>query len=91
MELRHKVTICLGSSCFSRGNRDVLELIRQFLKDNDLEGQVDFRGDLCSHHCSTGPIVVIDGQIYENVDQENIFDILNEVFRLELLSGKESL
>ncbi len=86
MELRHKVIICLGSSCFSRGNRDVLDLIRKFLTDNHLESCVEFRGDLCSHHCSSGPIVEIDGQIYENVNQENIFDILNEVFRVELLS-----
>ncbi len=88
MELRHKVTICLGSSCFSRGNRDILDLIRQFFKENKMDGMVDFRGDLCSHHCSSGPIVEIDGQIYENVNQENIFDILNDVFRVELLSRK---
>lgn len=91
MDSRHKITICLGSSCFSRGNRDVLELIRQFLKQNNLDTLVDFRGDLCGHHCSSGPIVVIDGQIYESVDQDNIFDILNEVFHIELLSGKGSL
>ena len=88
MDSSHKITICLGSSCFSRGNREVLDLIRHFLQENHLESHVDFRGDLCSHHCSTGPIVVIDNQIYENVDMENIFDILNEVFHADLLDRK---
>lgn len=70
------ITVCLGSSCFSRGNRDVLEIIKSFIKQHHLENEVFFHGDLCTGHCENGPILKIDNQLFENVSIENIDEIL---------------
>jgi len=75
-----EITVCLGSSCFSRGNRDVLEIIKSFLKQHHLENKVFFHGDLCTGHCENGPIVKIDNQLFENVNTDNIDEILNTFF-----------
>ena len=74
------ITICLGSSCFSRGNRHTLELIKDYLKEHDLENKVFFRGDLCDGLCEHGPILKINGEVIKNVTSENVFEILNEYF-----------
>ncbi|PWE00874.1 (2Fe-2S) ferredoxin domain-containing protein [Marinilabilia rubra] len=74
------ITICLGSSCFSRGNRYTLELIKNYLKEHNLEEQVFFRGDLCDGLCEHGPILKINGEVIRDVTSDNVFEILNEYF-----------
>ena len=80
MSTETDITICLGSSCFSRGNRHTLELIRSYLKEHNLEDKVFFRGDLCNGLCDEGPILKIDGKVYKHVTTENIYEILNNFF-----------
>ena len=84
MSTETDITICLGSSCFSRGNRHTLELIKSYLKEHGLEDKVFFRGDLCDGLCEQGPILKIDGKVYKHVTSENIYEILNRYF-----SGEE--
>ena len=38
-----EMQICLGSSCFSRGNKDVAVFIKEYLKKHHLEDKVVFR------------------------------------------------
>ena len=74
------IKICLGSSCFSRGNNNSLEQIKQYLKDNNLKEEVDFRGELCSGNCKHGPVLKINGQIFYEIDQKSIHKILDNHF-----------
>lgn len=70
--------ICLGSSCFSRGNRDVVQFIKEFLKKNHLDDKVVFKGARCLGHCSNGPNLVINGRVIEGVSLEVAEKILTE-------------
>ena len=70
--------ICLGSSCFSRGNRDVVQFIREYLKKNHLDDRVIFRGARCFGNCNEGPNLVIDGRIINRVTPELAEKILEE-------------
>jgi len=69
--------ICLGSSCFSRGNREVVAFIRDYLKKNHLEDKVIFRGDRCMGNCSKGPNLKIDDMMEEGVTITGIEAILD--------------
>ncbi|MDP4290683.1 MAG: (2Fe-2S) ferredoxin domain-containing protein [Bacteroidota bacterium] len=80
MDTQHEMIICLGSSCFSRGNSKNLRIIQDYLKKNNLETKVDFKGNLCSEHCNLGPILQIGDRIYKHVDESNIISILNDEF-----------
>ncbi len=75
------IVICLGSSCFSRGNRETLEVIKEYLKEKNVEDRVAFKGQLCSGSCNMGPVVWIDGKKYEGVTPTNVLPILNEIFK----------
>jgi NADH:ubiquinone oxidoreductase subunit E len=80
MTNKKEITICLGSSCFSRGNKKTLEAINNYLKQHKLEDQVFFHGELCTNNCAQGPVLKIGEQIYENVDSIGVIDILNAYF-----------
>lgn len=68
--------ICLGSSCFSRGNKDVVMFIREYLKRNHLDDKIIFKGARCMGHCSDGPNLRINGIITEDVTLSKIESIL---------------
>ena len=76
-----KIQVCMGSSCFSRGNNKNLQLITQYLKDNDFEAVVELSGLRCCNLCSKGPNVTIDGVEYNNVDCGTLIDILDKNFK----------
>ena len=73
-----EMQICLGSSCFSRGNKEVVAFIRDYLKRNHLEDKVIFRGARCMGHCSNGPNLRINNTIIENVTLGKIEEILEK-------------
>lgn len=70
--------ICLGSSCFSRGNKEVVLFIKEWLRKNHLEDRVMFKGARCFGHCSNGPNLVIDGKVIEGVGLAQVEKILEE-------------
>ncbi len=80
MDQKHEIIICLGSSCFARGNRDSLKFIEKYIKDNKLSDRADFRGKLCSGNCGKGPILFIDRVMLEDVKVEQLQEILDNLF-----------
>jgi len=57
------ITVCMGSSCFARANRDNLAVIEEYIRLHGLEGFVRLEGSLCLGACGEGPNVVIDGTV----------------------------
>lgn len=75
-----QITICLGSSCFSRGNRDTLEIIKKYISEKKLDAKVQFKGQLCSDMCNKGPIIWINQTEYQGVTPTSVISILNKEF-----------
>ncbi|MCF8231511.1 MAG: (2Fe-2S) ferredoxin domain-containing protein [Bacteroidales bacterium] len=80
MNSTHEIVICLGSSCFSRGNKKTLHAISEFLKSHSLEDKVYFHGAHCFDHCEKGPVMKINDEIYEHMTREKAIAILEEYF-----------
>lgn len=80
MVQRIEMQICLGSSCFSRGNKDVVMFIKDYLKRNHLNDRVIFKGARCMSRCSNGPNLNINGLIIEDVTIAKIEGILEKEF-----------
>ncbi len=81
MEEKIEITICLGSSCFARGNSSNLKFIQDYLKQNNLTDKVTFKGQLCSKLCNEGPIIIINGTVYKKVNKIVLEDILDKTFK----------
>ncbi|MDO4574478.1 MAG: (2Fe-2S) ferredoxin domain-containing protein [Planctomycetia bacterium] len=84
-----RIEICIGSSCFSRGNAKNVELVEKYLAERGLQDEVDVAlcGKLCTGLCPHGPVVTVDGKVYKQVDRGMMLEILRDC--LERKKGVE--
>ena len=71
-----EVSLCMGSSCFSRGNNRMVQTIQDFVRERGLENRVIVKGHLCEGLCKDGPHVRIDGQLYSCAEPACVLDVL---------------
>jgi len=71
------ITICMGSSCFLRGNNRNIEVIQDFIGSHSLAQRVELAGHLCEGHCKAGPNVTINDKMYHEVDPITIVGLMN--------------
>ncbi len=64
--------ICLGSSCFSRGNKEVVMYIKEYLWKHHLEDKIIFKGARCMGHCSKGPNIKLQEHISEGITMTSV-------------------
>lgn len=75
-----EIVICLGSSCFSRGNKKTLKVIQEYIVERNLKDKVFFHGAHCFGKCEKGPLLQIGEKEYENVTSDNVVELLNSIF-----------
>ena len=77
-----KMVICIGSSCFARGNAENVKITEEFLAKRGLSDEVDIdlSGGLCTGNCADGPIVIVNDKVYRHVERGVMQDILNQCF-----------
>ncbi|MDG5815781.1 (2Fe-2S) ferredoxin domain-containing protein [Chitinispirillales bacterium ANBcel5] len=71
------ITICMGSSCYSRGNGKNYEVIREFFAEKGIEEEVKIKGCRCGGQCMNGPNIWVNGEHYSNIDRGSVLDILD--------------
>ncbi len=76
MEKPVQLIICLGSSCFARGNKWNVKEIDAFLKEHSLDTFVDFKGARCFGDCKNGPFCKINNQLYSISNIEELKQLL---------------
>ena len=74
-----EIKICMGSSCFARGNNENLEIIEQFIKENALDAKVEIVGSRCENKCALGPTLIINDAEHNSITKENLKDILERL------------
>ncbi len=81
MEIKKKeLVICLGSSCFARGNKQLVKVINDYLRDHNLLNEVRFHGERCFGQCAVGPSLKLDGKLFERQDEESVHALLDVFF-----------
>ena len=77
-----KMVICIGSSCFARGNAENVKITEEFLAKRGLSDEVDIdlSGGLCTGNCAAGPLVIVNDKVYRHVERGVMQDILNQYF-----------
>lgn len=71
-----EIVVCMGSSCFSRGNARNAETIQNFIQEHHLEDKVKVSGCLCESNCKSGPNIKIDGKLFTEMNPESLSVIL---------------
>ncbi len=75
-----KIVVCLGSSCFARGNDENIRVVEAYLEENHYQDDVDVEvsGVLCQGRCAEGPNVIVDGVFHRKVEPGVMLDILKK-------------
>jgi NADH:ubiquinone oxidoreductase subunit E len=87
--LKTPIYICMGSSCFSRGSRNLVVIINNLIEQYQLQSMVDFRGKRCFDKCADGPNLQIGDTIYHHVTAENIVSIILNYFNIHENSNSD--
>ena len=83
-----EVELCLGSSCYSRGNGEVVDTLEDYVRAEALEERVFLKGRLCAGECARGPCITINGKLYTDVRPECVVDLVRHHIR-ETGGGEE--
>lgn len=70
-----KIKLCLGSSCFVRGNQEILDFLENSAKDT-CDFELELSGCLCLDECGRGPNLFINGRKYDEMTLEKMKEIL---------------
>jgi NADH:ubiquinone oxidoreductase subunit E len=71
-----EIVVCLGSSCFARGNAQNLAAVEAYLKSHKLDGSVRVTGSLCQDQCKQGPNLTVCGEHQHQVTLAKVREIL---------------
>jgi NADH:ubiquinone oxidoreductase subunit E len=71
-----EIVVCLGSSCFARGNSENLAIINKHIQSRGLNASVRLTGRLCQDQCKQGPNVMIGGELYHGITAAKLRELL---------------
>jgi NADH:ubiquinone oxidoreductase 24 kD subunit len=74
-----EIVVCLGSSCFARGNSQHLAAIESYLQARGLADSVHVTGRLCQDECKLGPNLTSCGKHYHEVSPVKLREILQQL------------
>jgi NADH:ubiquinone oxidoreductase subunit E len=73
-----EIVVCLGSSCFARGNAENLAIIHEHMQRYGLNATVRLTGRLCQDECKLGPNLTIGGELHHGVNAARLRDLLQQ-------------
>ena len=74
-----EIEVCLGSSCFARGNSENLAIINKHIQTSGLNASVRLTGRLCQDQCKQGPNVMIGGELHHGVTAARLRELLERL------------
>jgi len=78
-----EVSLCMGSSCFTRGNSRCVAMLQDYLRAKGLEHRVVVTGHLCEGACKEGPNVHINGRRCSGSDPAAVLDMIESLLARE--------
>ncbi len=79
---RHSIQVCLGTACYVRGGKKVLDALKSALGIDVAQTTADQRYSLevkrCIGACALAPAVMIDHDVHKRVNPNKLTDILKQ-------------
>lgn len=75
---KKKVCVCCGAGCLSSGSEQVLKKLRQEVKDQGLDQEINVVPSGCMGPCNQGPLVKVlpDQAIYQKVVEDDVKPVI---------------
>ena len=78
------ITVCMGSSCFGKGNQNNAGFISRFIEERNLGDRISVNGCLCTSACAQGPNIKINDKLVSGVSEQTLADIIVKELGIEL-------
>lgn len=78
------VMVCIGSSCYLKGSKDIISILQKLIEHNGLNEKVNLAGSFCMGHCMEGVCVKVDGNLFSVTPSST-----EEFFNKNILGGIE--
>ncbi|NLG38053.1 MAG: NAD(P)H-dependent oxidoreductase subunit E [Clostridiales bacterium] len=79
---RHTIQICLGTACYVRGGKKIVEKLTQTLGvgvgETTKDGRFSLQVMRCIGACGLAPAISINGKVFKRVNPNRIQEILDE-------------
>lgn len=78
----HLISVCLGTACHVRGAQSIIQEFKNQLRirsdETTPDNEVSLETVNCLGACALGPIVVVDGHYFSNVNPPKVKEIINK-------------
>lgn len=79
----HSVSVCMGTACYVRGSKNIMETIENELgiKDGETskDGKVTISATRCIGACGLAPVFSVDTQIHGNANVSKVRNVIKEL------------
>lgn len=77
-----KVSVCLGTSCYSKGSYEILEKLISAANKEEWAKNLEIKGTFCVENCGKAPNVLVNDIIVSEATVEKVKEVaLNELGR----------
>ncbi len=73
-----EIVVCLGSSCFARGNAENLAILKNYVQRPGSNASLRLTGSLCKDRCKDGPNLMIAGKLHHCVTAARLRELLDQ-------------
>lgn len=78
------IRVCLGTACYVRGGKKIVERLREILGinvgDTTSDGKFTFEVMRCIGACGLAPAITINDQVYKQVSPEKLQSIIEKYY-----------
>lgn len=75
------IQVCVGSSCFLRGSKNIIAEIEKLITEFQLNDKVLLKGCFCHGKCTGGVTVMVQEKLFTGVTPKDV----EELFEHEIL------
>ncbi|MDO5407089.1 MAG: NAD(P)H-dependent oxidoreductase subunit E [Eubacteriales bacterium] len=84
----HTIRVCLGTACYVRGGRKIVERLKEMLDveigDTTKDRKFTFEVARCIGACGLAPAMSIDDQVFKQVNPDKLEEILERYYNEEV-------
>lgn len=82
---KYKISVCLGTVCYVKGANEILEEVKSILgisvSETTPDGYFSIENTRCLGCCSLAPVMMINDQVYSEVQKSEVKDIIDSYRR----------
>lgn len=79
---KHTIRVCLGTACYVRGGKKLVERLQDMLDvqigETTKDGKFTFEVARCIGACGLAPAMMIDGEVYKQVNVNKLESIISK-------------